>query len=499
MLIQDAVGFGVPLLDRSDELAVIINGKKYVPPFPLKNNDTYVGIEVEVERVFRTGGILALNDTYLWSNIEDGSLRNNGREFVSIPVKGINIQFAINQLHSTLTKEKSCIGHEFTDRTSVHVHMNVRDLTCKQLMNLILTYLVVEPLLYEFVGGDRAKNIFCVPLTQSSMLRDLAKMFYRLESKNDAALLDMFGRWQKYTGLNLTPVTNYGTIEYRHMCGTCDETVLSQWLNLILAIKNFAISTEYESNKARILNMNTTSEYSMYVHEIFGNDTNQFNSAQLNSTMEQTSMFVKDVYSILDNDTKSLFTPEMKTAIKGSGDNLFFEHAYKHGFLIKIDLEEKLKELNETIRLCDESIAARNREISKLERDLKSTEITSTTKSKMKSNIKYHKDYIANYLHQKEEVKRQIESLTSEPKEISGKSLSQYAAELAEARQITTRTIRTTDLGEWMPPPRLRAGDVVRTTRPMVLDDVESTGVSPWNMWENPPENPDNTDTEEDF
>jgi hypothetical protein len=378
MNIHDLVGFDRPLLDKGQELSVIMQGKKYTPPFSLKNNDTYMGIEVEVERVFRTTGILALNDTYLWNNIEDGSLRNNGREFVSIPLKGANIQFAINQLQGTLTKEKNCIGHEFTDRTSVHVHMNIRDLTPKQLMNLVLTYLVVEPILYSFVGGDRYKNIFCVPLTQSSMVRDLAKMFHRLEAGNERSLLDCFSRWQKYTGLNLTPVTNYGTIEYRHMCGTCDETVLSNWLNLILSIKNFAVNTDYELNKSRILNMNTTSEYSMYIHEIFGEDAVQFNSMTLNEIMEQTTMFVKDVFSILENDTRSLFTDDVRKAIKDSGNNKFFEHSYKLGYLRKINVEAEIKKYKDTIQTYENEVKNRQERIKELEQQVLESKTTKT-------------------------------------------------------------------------------------------------------------------------
>ena len=124
----------------------------FIPNFLFSDMETNVGIEVEVESIDSQANVGMSDDAnaVLWRNIEDGSLRNGGREFVSIPVSGHNIEFALHSLHDHLHKNKKCARHQFTDRTSVHVHMNMQDANSRQLAAFLITYLMVEPLLYIY-------------------------------------------------------------------------------------------------------------------------------------------------------------------------------------------------------------------------------------------------------------------------------------------------------------------------------------------------------------
>ena len=132
-------------------------------------NDVYFGIEVEIEQVpsLDLVGVKTINDNryHIWNNVEDGSLRNNGREFVSIPMLGSDAEYCLNLLKTHLEKNPRTMGYEFTSRTSVHVHVNAQDMTPAQVRTLLLAYIVVEPLLYKFCSGRRHKNIFCVPVS----------------------------------------------------------------------------------------------------------------------------------------------------------------------------------------------------------------------------------------------------------------------------------------------------------------------------------------------
>jgi len=118
-------------------------------------NGPLTGIEVEVENLDDTEFKL----THSWSVASDGSLRNAGREFISSPSTPHQIEAAINHLYAELPAKA-----HFSPRTSVHVHLNCRELTLKQIYNIVILYQCFEDLLYDFAGSERKKSIFCVPI-----------------------------------------------------------------------------------------------------------------------------------------------------------------------------------------------------------------------------------------------------------------------------------------------------------------------------------------------
>jgi hypothetical protein len=246
----------------------------FKPQYSLVDSKTNVGIEVEVENISSSNGII-VNDTksdYLWRNVEDGSLRNNGREFVSIPVRGENIEFALAALNAHLTKAKTCVNHEFSDRTSVHVHVDYSDLRVQDVATLLLVYHMVEPILYNYAGGDRDVNIFTVPLLDTIMFDSPLNAMW--QHPTSGTNLDRLVRsWTKYTGLNMSPLRSYGTIEFRHMHGNCDVRNLMVWINALLQLRTYAVSNSYESVLKTITDINTTSEYGAFIRGVFSHDS----------------------------------------------------------------------------------------------------------------------------------------------------------------------------------------------------------------------------------
>lgn len=354
--LQNTIGYSSDLVDRSSNIQTIMDSKKFKPPIKLVDENTFVGIEVEVERVFRTAHVLSyLPDCYVWRNIEDGSLRNNGREFVSIPLKGNSILFALDFLKEVLTKEKTCVGHEFSDRTSVHVHVNVRDITPEQVKSLILTYLVVEPLLYAYVGGDRAKNIFCVPLTEATLTSRLNDI---MQSNNRDSFRNSIGEWYKYTGFNLLPILEYGTIEFRHMRGTIDPKILGIWINFLLSIKNYAVKYPFEKIKDFIFNLNTSSEYHNFMHEVFGELLNELPRIDYSEILEPTTTFVKDVFTYHTINIRDEFN---KLPYKEEKDKVlsypFFQAAKNAGIIHFVDIKAKIRELEKLIKSKEKVLA----------------------------------------------------------------------------------------------------------------------------------------------
>jgi len=265
--------------------------------FRIVSPQTFVGLEVEVE-----GMLAALHEHSLkplWRIVLDGSLRNNGVEFVSSPIRGNAIPAALIQLSDYLNTVQT--KHDFSARTSVHAHINMRTATAEHLMNLLMVYLVFEPTLYAAVFNTLQKkrddNIFCLPIGHSLRLLDLQGIFTQWESGNLEIISAIPDLWKKYTGLNLTPLKGFGTIEFRQLGGTANVPKIIEWLNLILSIKDYAITHSYEDIQSRILELNTTSMYDVFTRDVFGKYAQRFIGHNLQSELERGAIFVKYVLS----------------------------------------------------------------------------------------------------------------------------------------------------------------------------------------------------------
>lgn len=192
---------------------------------------------------------------------EDGSLRNNGIEAVSLPVRLMHAPGLLRSFFHAFP----VTAENYSDRCSTHVHMNVLDLTFEQLATLCLLYQTIERLLFGFVGQDRDKNIFCVPWSQSGMnYRFVSEMAY------DAHYVCR--RWQKYTALNLQPVTTQGSVEFRHLHGTNDVTLITNWLRILGRMREYAVANRLEKVTEAIKSMNTVSNYGQWLEDVFQQD-----------------------------------------------------------------------------------------------------------------------------------------------------------------------------------------------------------------------------------
>ena len=138
--------FNLPALNQTDRAEMLSKEDAFYSRTHTIINDAYIfGIEVEVENV-PNPRVQYFHRPY-WGLTADNSLRNNGVEFVSLPLKGYQVEAAPKQLANSLPKE-----HQFSERTSVHIHMNVRDLTIEQIVNLMLIYTSLENLLFNWTG-----------------------------------------------------------------------------------------------------------------------------------------------------------------------------------------------------------------------------------------------------------------------------------------------------------------------------------------------------------
>ena len=183
------------------------------PKLPL-----YVGLECEIESC---NTLVKWNIPDVIEVHEDNSLRNMGKEFITPPDTVEKALDSFAGLHKGLmfyNKEQA-----FSDRTSIHVHANCKNLDEATVKNIVLWYALFEEAFFRMVKPVRRDNIHCVALTDTP----LPSAYYRTE------LRSIHSRWSKYTALNISPLNRLGTIEFRHMHGHDDPVLMEQWLFLI--------------------------------------------------------------------------------------------------------------------------------------------------------------------------------------------------------------------------------------------------------------------------
>lgn len=232
---------------------------------PLFNEKpVFCGVEVEIENV-KLKDIHKPDAVLGWNTHQDNSLRA-GVEYVSYPLAQGDMEVALASLFHWL-KYAVRTTPEFSWRTSIHVHVNARDMTLNEISNLILLYSIFEGMLFEFSSNrSRAEGVFCVPLTQCALQSNIREFF---ASQDISQITHDYG-WDKYSALNANRLKDYGTLEFRHMPGTWNIVKISQWIDVIIRLRLAASRLSREEILGYLKQLNTLSNYGELQHKVFG-------------------------------------------------------------------------------------------------------------------------------------------------------------------------------------------------------------------------------------
>ena len=194
------------------------------------------GIEVEVE--FPSGTREVHLDDNLrsdWRIVADGSLRNIGLEFISVPLPFPKARRSVHELLDYIDQ----FDPINTNRTSIHVHMNVSDLTQDQVLNTIILYSLLEDYFESFCGDSRSGNLFCLGTSyQDHYLTAIQENLVASNANSEA-------RWfhsrtlSKYSALNILSLRN-GTLEFRSLPNNHNISEVSNWLSALAVLRNVA-------------------------------------------------------------------------------------------------------------------------------------------------------------------------------------------------------------------------------------------------------------------
>lgn len=205
-------------------------------PHPKLAFNSNIGIELEIEEV-------SYLDVPGWTCTEDGSLRNGCELVCSEPYSGERLYSAIESLSNAVTRSDA----QGTWRCSTHVHLDVRDCDTNTVKKIILGWAFYEKLLFKCSGFHRYRSNFCpaFAVVQAQVIN--ASVAFNYE---DSSFIDRLVRsWDKYTSLNLLPITQFGSVEFRVSEPKWKRTNLLNLVNRYLTIKKLAVENNHLSNQ----------------------------------------------------------------------------------------------------------------------------------------------------------------------------------------------------------------------------------------------------------
>ena len=180
------------------------------------------GIEIEVE------GENLPHNIPGWVEHPDGSLRGESTEYIfdgPVTLKG-----SVERLDKIEEAFKSSGGKIIPSyRASSHIHVNVSDLPLVKIANFITTYFILEDLLFDFAGRERAGNLFCLRGS------DAEGLIYSLsQAVRTGDMVNWLNNDQiRYSALNVKALIQHGSLEVRGMRSTDDFNEVKQWLRIV--------------------------------------------------------------------------------------------------------------------------------------------------------------------------------------------------------------------------------------------------------------------------
>lgn len=183
-----------------------------------------VGLEIEIE-----GKRLPHEDKtpHPWVYHQDGSLRgtDNGEYVLAKPIEFKEVEGALDTLWDTFKELKSVLDE--SNRTSVHVHLNVQDFHMNRLTSLMALYFTFEEVLTEWCGEHRVGNLFCLRGKDAPAILSQIRRFIQRD-----------GEWQfsdglHYSGLNPLALSKFGSLEFRPLRGCPDKDTILGWVGIL--------------------------------------------------------------------------------------------------------------------------------------------------------------------------------------------------------------------------------------------------------------------------
>jgi hypothetical protein len=186
-----------------------------------------VGVELEIE------GTNLPHDVVGFTEKPENSLRGESVEYVT---KGAMTRGTLDTRLTDLC-EKLQGRAKLTVRASTHIHLNMQRCTVRVFLGTLILFTCIEPLLLRICGPLRNGNLFCMPTY------DTGDITQYTESLSHYLIHGAYSSWPKrgkYASLNIDPVREFGSIEFRCFPNSVDKDEILKWCDWVINIRRKA-------------------------------------------------------------------------------------------------------------------------------------------------------------------------------------------------------------------------------------------------------------------
>ena len=198
-----------------------------------------VGIEIEVE-----GAKLPHEDKTPspWVYHKDGSLRgeDNGEYVLQSPLKFAEVPGALDTLWKQFEKMESRLDD--SNRTSVHVHLNVNSFHFNRLAAFLGIFFTLEEVLTQWCGDHRVGNLFCLRAKDAPAIISQVTNFIRRDGAVEIS------NNLHYAGLNFHALKKFGSLEVRALRGCSDKQTIVDWVKILERL--YKVSADFDDPRS---------------------------------------------------------------------------------------------------------------------------------------------------------------------------------------------------------------------------------------------------------
>ena len=225
----------------------------------------HLGVEVEC-------GVSSYHSTFnlakkKWGAVVvgDGSLRDLSTplELCTSPACGTDFVTQITELCAGLKASKGIVNRS----CGLHIHINCRDMTTAQIVNVIYGYTRIEPAFYMLVSRSRRNEHYSKALMQAFGVKKVRNIFDKGTATEKMDKIDemIYGSREvardvkrrrakyceaRYHGLNINSLPLHGTLEFRHHQGTTNPTKILMWAAVVSAVVHYGATHTQEEIKS---------------------------------------------------------------------------------------------------------------------------------------------------------------------------------------------------------------------------------------------------------
>lgn len=227
-----------------------------------------IGIEIEMEGNKFPRGSSHGEAHYLpplWGYHADGSLRgeDNAEYVLRKPLPFDNVEEQVNALFTCLDEFGSVLDE--SNRTSVHVHLNVQKWHLNRLCSFMALYFSVEELLTAWCGDHRVGNLFCLRAKDAPGIITKIKRFIR--TNGTSSLSDGL----HYSAMNAHAIAKFGSVEIRTLRGARDPETILKWVAILRQL--YELSEQFEDPRTVCANFSGNGPME-YLQMVLGSHTN---------------------------------------------------------------------------------------------------------------------------------------------------------------------------------------------------------------------------------